>query len=210
MKDVVDKCSTKGCAIDIGTVIDNDNCTSKFSRFFATREEAESFMTKLKELAAATSSADEGASVAYKIKDLEGQVELDAAFTFSCQAEMIKALELARHNDAHLTLIHIDDGLSELYPGIYFPATEDILQLLKNKSDNKLYKLTKNIQWPKTKLRIERGEMPETLLEIMQKEQCDLLVCGHHHSFINRLMPAYRGMINKMSADLLIVPFIDK
>ncbi|CAM4435299.1 DUF406 family protein [Shigella dysenteriae] len=25
MKDVVDKCSTKGCAIDIGTVIDNDN-----------------------------------------------------------------------------------------------------------------------------------------------------------------------------------------
>lgn len=92
MKDVVDKCSTKGCAIDIGTVIDNDNCTSKFSRFFATREEAESFMTKLKELAAAASSAssaDEGASVAYKIKDLEGQVELDAAFTFSCQAEMI-------------------------------------------------------------------------------------------------------------------------
>ena len=67
MKDVVDKCSTKGCAIDIGTVIDNDNCTSKFSRFFATREEAESFMTKLKELAAAASSADEGASVAYKI-----------------------------------------------------------------------------------------------------------------------------------------------
>lgn len=88
MKDVVDKCSTKGCAIDIGTVIDNDNCTSKFSRFFATREEAESFMTKLKELAAAASSADEGASVAYKIKDLR-QVELDAAFTFSCQAEMI-------------------------------------------------------------------------------------------------------------------------
>ena len=83
MKDVVDKCSTKGCAIDIGTVIDNDNCTSKFSRFFATREEAESFMTKLKELAAAASSADEGASVADKIK------ELDAAFTFSCQAEMI-------------------------------------------------------------------------------------------------------------------------
>lgn len=45
-------------------------------------------MTKLKELAAAASSADEGASVAYKIKDLR-QVELDAAFTFSCQAEMI-------------------------------------------------------------------------------------------------------------------------
>ena len=84
------------------------------------------------------------------------------------------------------------------------------VSMLRKSRINKLYKLTKNIQWPKTKLRIERGEMPETLLEIMQKEQCDLLVCGHHHSFINRLMPAYRGMINKMSADLLIVPFIDK
>lgn len=85
-----------------------------------------------------------------------------------------KALELARHNDAHLTLIHIDDGLSELYPAST-SCTEDILQLLKNKSDNKLYKLTKNIQWPKTKLRIERGEMPETLLEIMQKSSATSL-----------------------------------
>ncbi|MDO1625717.1 DUF406 family protein, partial [Escherichia coli] len=73
--------------IDIGTVIDNDNCTSKFSRFFATREESESFMTTLKELAADASSADEGASVAYQIKAREGQFELDAAFTLSCQAE---------------------------------------------------------------------------------------------------------------------------
>ncbi|MFO6483635.1 universal stress protein UspD [Escherichia coli] len=123
-----------------------------------------------------------------------------------------KALELARHNDAHLTLIHIDDGLSELYPGIYFPATEDILQLLKNKSDNKLYKLTKNIQWPKTKLRIERGEMPETLLENYGKRAVrPPCARGHHHSFINRLMPAYRGMINKMMRIFwLIVPFIDK
>ncbi len=54
MKDVVDKCSTKGCAIDIGTVIDNDNCTSKFSRFCHPRR-SRVLMTKLKELAAAAS-----------------------------------------------------------------------------------------------------------------------------------------------------------
>ncbi|EHJ4138287.1 DUF406 domain-containing protein [Escherichia fergusonii] len=89
MKDVVDKCSTKGCAIDIGTVIDNDNCTSKVSRLFANREEAESFMAKLRERATAASSADDGVSVAYQIKDVDNQVELDASFTFSCQAEMI-------------------------------------------------------------------------------------------------------------------------
>ena len=30
-----------------------------------------------------------GVSVAYQIKDVDKQVELDASFTFSCQAEMI-------------------------------------------------------------------------------------------------------------------------
>ena len=89
MKDVVDKCSTKGCAIDIGTVIITTTVPVSFRCFFATREEADVLYDQTKELAAAASSADEGASVAYKIKDLEGQVELDAAFTFSCQAEMI-------------------------------------------------------------------------------------------------------------------------
>lgn len=89
MKEIVDKCSTKGCAIDIGSVIDNDNCTSKLSRFFATREEAESFLAKLKELAAAASSADESASVDSNITQREEQFELEASFTFSCQAEMI-------------------------------------------------------------------------------------------------------------------------
>lgn len=87
MKDVVDKCSTKGCAIDIGTVIDNDNCTSKFSRFCHPRR-SRVFMTKLKELAAAASSADEGASVAYKIKDLRGKLSLMRP-SLSCRAEMI-------------------------------------------------------------------------------------------------------------------------
>lgn len=72
MKDVVDKCSIKGCAIDIGTVIDNDNCISKFSRFFVIREEVEFFMIKLKEFVVVIFFVDEGVSVVYKIKDLEG------------------------------------------------------------------------------------------------------------------------------------------
>ncbi len=55
------------------------------------------------------------------------------------------------------------------------------------------------------KLRIERGEMPETLLEIMQKRAVRPPCLWSSPPFINRLMPAYRGMINKLSADLLII-----
>lgn len=37
-----------------------------------------------------------------------------------------KVLEFVRYNDVYLMLIYIDDGLSELYLGIYFFVIEDI------------------------------------------------------------------------------------
>lgn len=88
MKDVVDKCSTKGCAIDIGTIIENDNCTAEIERFFPTENEAELAVAKIKKLAAAAAS-DEDAKVVYHIVNVENGVKLNASATFSCQAEMI-------------------------------------------------------------------------------------------------------------------------
>ncbi|MFH7826278.1 DUF406 domain-containing protein [Kluyvera chengduensis] len=88
MKDVVDKCSTKGCAIDIGTIIENDNCTAVIERFFPTENEAELAVAKIKKLAAAASS-DEDAVVDYQIVNADNDVKLNASVTFSCQAEMI-------------------------------------------------------------------------------------------------------------------------
>lgn len=37
MKDVVDKCSTKGCAIDVGTIIDNEDCVYRAEKVFLPR-----------------------------------------------------------------------------------------------------------------------------------------------------------------------------
>ncbi|MFE69736.1 universal stress protein UspD, partial [Salmonella enterica] len=113
-----------------------------------------------------------------------------------------KALGIVRPNDATLTLIHIDDELSSLYSGVYIPFSEEVIHNLKDISDHKIIKLANSIEWPKTKLRIEKGIIPETLLEVIQDEGCDIFICGHHHSFINRLMPSYRKIINKISADL--------
>lgn len=33
MKEIVDKCSAKGCAVNIGAVIDNDNCVTPYPVF---------------------------------------------------------------------------------------------------------------------------------------------------------------------------------
>lgn len=53
MKDVVDKCSTKGCAIDVGTIIDNEDCAYRAEKVFPSREEAESTVAAVRERAAA-------------------------------------------------------------------------------------------------------------------------------------------------------------
>ncbi|HEE0835993.1 TPA: DUF406 family protein [Klebsiella pneumoniae] len=59
MKDVVDKCSTKGCAIDVGTIIDNEDCVYRAEKVFPSREEAESTVAAVRERAAAAAPASE-------------------------------------------------------------------------------------------------------------------------------------------------------
>lgn len=118
-----------------------------------------------------------------------------------------KAYEMAKNFNASLTAIHVDDGLSHLYPGVYSHFSEEMFDGLKNASDRRLFERLKGFTG--IKLRVEQGTMPETLISLVQKDGCDLLICGHHHTFINRLMPAYRGLINKSPADLLIIPLPD-
>ncbi|MII49932.1 universal stress protein UspD [Salmonella enterica subsp. enterica serovar Bredeney] len=118
-----------------------------------------------------------------------------------------KAYETAKNFNASLTAVHIDDALSRLYPGVYSHFSEDIFDGLRSASDRRLFERLKGFSG--IKLRVEQGTMPETLISLIQKDGYDLLICGHHHSFINRLMPAYRGLINKATADLLIIPLSD-
>lgn len=119
-----------------------------------------------------------------------------------------KAYEIAKNNNASLTAVHIDDGLSHLYPGVYSQFSEEIFDGLRNASDRRLFNRLKDFE--NIKLRVVQGTIPETLLSLIQEEEFDLLICGHHHTFINKLMPAYGGLINKSTADLLIIPLLDE
>lgn len=78
MKDVVDKCSTKGCAIDVGTIIDNEDCVYRAEKVFPSREEAESTVAAVRERAAAAAPASEPPQVDYTIVAAAGDaVKLD-------------------------------------------------------------------------------------------------------------------------------------
>ena len=97
MKDVVDKCSTKGCAIDVGSIIDNEDCVWRVEKNFSGREEAESILAAIRQRADAAAPVSEPPQVDYTIVAAGDEVKLDVSIAFSCQAEKI-IFELSLRN----------------------------------------------------------------------------------------------------------------
>ncbi|HCM63030.1 MAG TPA: hypothetical protein DIT05_10875 [Morganella sp. (in: Bacteria)] len=75
------------CCVDVGTIIDNESCTSSFERVFASKAEAEKMLETL--TAKANAAASEPCKMHSEFKDTAEGVELKADFTFCCQAETL-------------------------------------------------------------------------------------------------------------------------
>jgi len=73
------------CCVDVGTIMDNTDCTASYSQVFTNAEEAEKMLQALTAKARAVES--EPCTIAANIKPANGGVELNIDFTFSCQAE---------------------------------------------------------------------------------------------------------------------------
>ena len=84
-------------AIDVGTIIDNEDCVYRAEKVFPSREEAESTVAAVRERAAAAAPASEPPQVDYTIVAAGDPVKLDLSIAFSCQAEKI-IFELSLRN----------------------------------------------------------------------------------------------------------------
>ncbi|MEG5866289.1 YfcZ/YiiS family protein [Enterobacter hormaechei] len=75
------------CCMDVGTIMDNTDCTASYSRVFPNRAEA------VETLAALSKRAREVESDPCEIKstftEVEGGVQLDIDFVFACEAETL-------------------------------------------------------------------------------------------------------------------------
>ncbi|HBC5730385.1 TPA: universal stress protein [Escherichia coli] len=117
-----------------------------------------------------------------------------------------RARALAEQNDAYLTIIHIDDIKEKMGHGIYISSCEDVIHGIRTHNREYIQKLASDICNKKLKIRIVPGEMPLSLVEVVNEEQCDLLICGHHQSFIHKLLPSCRKLINSLSVNILVIP----
>lgn len=91
MSDAINKCSAQEtaacCCVDVGTIMDNTDCTASYSRVFANQQEAETTLAALSEKARAVES--EPCAIKSSVKPVDGGVQLDVDFTFACQAETL-------------------------------------------------------------------------------------------------------------------------
>ncbi|HDU3561042.1 TPA: YfcZ/YiiS family protein [Klebsiella aerogenes] len=75
------------CCMDVGTIVDNTDCTASYSRVFANRAEAEATLAALSEKARNVES--ELCKINSTFTDVDGGVQLNIDFVFSCEAESL-------------------------------------------------------------------------------------------------------------------------
>lgn len=75
------------CCMDVGTIMDNTDCTASYSRVFETRAQAEETLAALSAKARGVES--EPCNITPVFKDVEGGVQLDIDFVFACEAETL-------------------------------------------------------------------------------------------------------------------------
>ncbi|HHT1886926.1 TPA: YfcZ/YiiS family protein [Klebsiella pneumoniae] len=75
------------CCMDVGTIVDNTDCTASYSRVFANRAEAEQTLAALSEKARNVES--EPCQINPTFTDVDGGVQLDIDFVFSYEAESL-------------------------------------------------------------------------------------------------------------------------
>ena len=91
MSDAINKCSAQEtaacCCVDVGTVMDNTDCTASYSQVFSNQQDAEAMLAALSEKARAVES--DPCKITPTFTEVDGGVKLDIDFVFSCEAETL-------------------------------------------------------------------------------------------------------------------------
>jgi uncharacterized protein (TIGR00743 family) len=85
------KCSAEEtpvcCCMDVGTIMDNTDCTASYSRVFTTRADAEATLAVLTEKARSVES--DPCQITSTFTEVADGVRLDIDFVFACEAETL-------------------------------------------------------------------------------------------------------------------------
>lgn len=75
------------CCMDVGTIMDNTDCTASYSRVFPYRAEAEETLAALSQRAREVES--DPCEIKSTFTEVDDGVQLDIDFVFACEAETL-------------------------------------------------------------------------------------------------------------------------
>ncbi|WP_442779570.1 YfcZ/YiiS family protein [Enterobacter cancerogenus] len=75
------------CCMDVGTIMDNTDCTASYSRVFSNLAEAEETLAALSQRAREVES--DPCEITSTFTEVDGGVQLDIDFVFACEAETL-------------------------------------------------------------------------------------------------------------------------
>ncbi|OOH91362.1 universal stress protein [Pasteurellaceae bacterium 15-036681] len=117
-----------------------------------------------------------------------------------------KGANIAAHNDAKLSLIHVDVNFSDLYTGLIDINMSSVQDSVSEETVKALDDLASKINYPVTERLNGSGDFSQVLEEAVEKYNVDLLITGHHQDFWSKFMSSTRQVMNNVSVDMLVVP----
>ncbi|MCP3668446.1 MAG: universal stress protein [Gammaproteobacteria bacterium] len=119
-----------------------------------------------------------------------------------------RAIEMARQNDAKLSLIHVVEYVGTLYTGeIPLPDDLDLEKQLLEQAEDKLKKLASEHQLTESKCFVELGMPKQEIIRIAKEQQVDLIIIGSHgrHGLQLLLGSTANAVLHAAMCDVLAV-----
>ncbi|SAE89739.1 Universal stress protein UspA and related nucleotide-binding proteins [Enterobacter cloacae] len=94
-----------------------------------------------------------------------------------------------------------------MYNQLAAPMLEDIREVLQEETHQFLQELVERADYPIHQTVIATGELSAHILDICQKENIDLVICGNHNqSFFSRAACSAKSIVSSSQVDVLLVP----
>lgn len=117
-----------------------------------------------------------------------------------------KAASLREMTGAEVSFIHIDGSVGELSSELTDLQIEPDARPLNDYGNQWLHRLQDMHDYPIKHFLVGTGNLGDKLTAVVDKYQCDVLICGHHHDLWNSIVSYSRQLINHSNIDILVVP----
>lgn len=124
------------------------------------------------------------------------------------QPVLDKAVSIAKRHHAKLTVVHVDINLHNLYTEMVDMNVHQVQEKVLKDTKDKMEHILSGVDYPLKHLVVD-GDLVEEITHIIDAQHIDLLVCGHHHTFMKLLTSAARQLMNSVKSDMLVVHLTD-